>query len=209
MNIWKARMKQELVSCNYSYLKYMFNPVLGDSGSHPWMDDPWEQVPLHYTSSKETTYCGQWHIIFWHWNIQAKPSITQGGYYQYWFNKNRGTIPRSLVDQCFSDGSQSRPFHRCTKILECGMEYSISWLHTKYDLTFFWWHVGPNVNEIAPSFQSRVLLDINHSQQDSSVALGIIHMAVGGLLIEMEDLDEQEDEEITNMECPLVQLGLP
>ena len=34
-------------------------------------------------------------------------------------------------------------------------------------------------------------------------------VAVGSLLIEMEDLDEQEDEEITNMECPLVQLGLP
>jgi len=69
--------------------------------------------------------------------------------------------------------------------------------------------VGPSVNEIAPSFQSRVLLDITRSQQDSSLALGMVHMAVGGLLIEREESELEVDEEIPDVECPPVRLSFP
>jgi hypothetical protein len=68
--------------------------------------------------------------------------------------------------------------------------------------------VGPRVNEIAPSFQSRVLLDVTHSQQDSSLALQMVHLAVGELLIERE-VGEPELEEIPDAECPTVRLSFP
>ena len=69
--------------------------------------------------------------------------------------------------------------------------------------------MGPHVNEIAPSFQSRVLLDVTRSQQDSSLALQMVHLAVGELLIEREMGDPELDEEIPDAECPTVRLSLP
>ena len=64
--------------------------------------------------------------------------------------------------------------------------------------------MGPSVNEIAPSFQSRILLDIVHSQQDSSLALQMVHVAVGELLIEWEVGEVELGDEITDAECPTV-----
>jgi hypothetical protein len=50
------------------------------------------------------------------------------------------------------------------------------------------------------------LLDVSRSQQDSSLALGKVHLAVGELLIEREEVDVEVDEEIPDVECPLVRL---
>ena len=69
--------------------------------------------------------------------------------------------------------------------------------------------MGPRVNEIAPSFRSRVLLDITRSQQDSSLALQMVHLAVGELLIEREVGALELDEEIPDAECPTVRLSFP
>ena len=69
--------------------------------------------------------------------------------------------------------------------------------------------MGPSVNEIAPSFQSRILLDVTRSQQDSSLALQMVHVAVGELLIEREVGGLELDEEIPDAECPTVRLSLP
>ena len=69
--------------------------------------------------------------------------------------------------------------------------------------------MGPSVNEIALSFQSRILLDVVRSQQDSSLALQMVHMAVGELLIEWEVGEVELGDEITNAECPTVHLSLP
>jgi hypothetical protein len=69
--------------------------------------------------------------------------------------------------------------------------------------------VGPNINEIAPSFRSRVLLDVTRSQQDSSLALQMVHLAVGERLIEREVGVLELDEEIPDVECPAVRLSLP
>jgi hypothetical protein len=69
--------------------------------------------------------------------------------------------------------------------------------------------VGPRVNEIAPSFRSRVLLDIAHSQQDSSLGLQMVHVAVGELLLERELEEPELDEEMSDAECPSVRLSMP
>ena len=69
--------------------------------------------------------------------------------------------------------------------------------------------MGPSVNEIAPSFQSRILLDIARSQQDSSLALQMVHVAVGELLIEREVGEVELGDEIADAECPTVRLSLP
>jgi hypothetical protein len=69
--------------------------------------------------------------------------------------------------------------------------------------------VGPSVNEIALSFQSRILLDIACSQQDSSLAFQMVHVAVGELLIEREVGEVELGDEIPDAECPTVQLSLP
>jgi hypothetical protein len=64
--------------------------------------------------------------------------------------------------------------------------------------------VGPSVNEISPSFQSQILLDVVCSQQDSSLAFQMVHMAVGELLIEREVGEVELGGEIPDVECPTV-----
>jgi hypothetical protein len=75
---------------------------IGHSGNHPWMDDPSGQVPLSHPFSKNTAFGGHRRIKFGHRDIQAKPFIAQGGYYGHRLDKDRGTIPWSLVDDIFS-----------------------------------------------------------------------------------------------------------
>ena len=64
--------------------------------------------------------------------------------------------------------------------------------------------VGPSVNEITPFFQSQILLDVVHSQQDSSLPLQMVHVAVGELLIEQELGEVELGDKIPNAECPTV-----
>jgi hypothetical protein len=67
--------------------------------------------------------------------------------------------------------------------------------------------VGPSVNEIALSFQSQILLDVAHSQQNPSLAFQMVHVAVGELLIEWEvgevELGDEIHDVVIGSPCPL------